>query len=777
MTDRLIDSQPLCLLRREATVIRGAELAGELPRGPGGVRLGGVVLVEDATDILRDLPVDHLLNQLAAVGPFQNPLAESIHPLALLIHHLVVFEEILADVEVAFFDLLLRRLDPPRDHPALDRFAFLHAQTSKDVFHPFAGENAHQIVFEREEEPAGTGISLAAAAAAQLQIDAAGLMPLRADDVEAAHAADEIPFRLHVFLRGDLRHKVFPLLLRHIQPRGIGVLQAGPGHGVGIAAENDVGAAARHVRGDGDGIEPTRLSDDLSLAFVMLGVEDLMIDAALLQQCREQFALFDRHCAHEHRAAPTLDVANGFVWDRVDGAGIPLLKLHPRSPLRDDPPDAERSVGKRQGIPAVEPLHLVGDGQPLLPLRSVDHVGVVDPLHPAIGRNRDDIQMVDLPKLARLGHGGAGHAANFAVELEEILQGDGGERLRLFLDPHSLLRLHRLVESVRPLAAGHEPTGELVDDHHLVPLHDIIHITLVEMAGLEGIVDEMRPFHIAGGVEALHAGKLLGQPNSIFGQRDRVFFFLHLEMLVGLELAGDLVGLGVFGDVVMGRPGDDQRRAGLIDQDVVNFVDNGEVEETLALLHFFRKPFVAPGGHAHVVAQVVEAEFVVGAVGDVGGIGFLAFGGIHLRLDRPHRQAQADVERPHPFHVAAGEVIVDCDDMHPFALEGIEIGRQRGDECFALAGNHFSDGSRMEHHPADQLHVIVPHPEIALSRLAADGEGLDQQVIERLSGSEPAPEFGRLAAQLSIGHRLVSRFERIDRFDLRFQPPDIAGVG
>ena len=602
-------------------------------------------------------------------------------------------------------------------------------------------------------------------------------MPFRADDGEAAHAAHEIPFRLHVFLRGDLLHQAFPFLLRHIQPRGIGVLQTGPGHGVGIATENDVGTAARHVGGDRDGIEPTRLSDDLGLAFVVLGVENLMVDAALLQERREQFALFDRHGAHEHGAAPALDIADGFVRDRVDGAGIPLLKLHARIPLRDDPSDAERAVGKRQGIPAVESLDLLGHGQPLFPLGSVDDVGVVDPLHPAIGRNRDDVQMVDLPKLARLGHGGAGHAADFAVELEEVLQRDGGERLRFFLDPHPLLRLHRLVEAVRPLSARHEPAGELVDDHHLVPLHDIIHIALVEMAGLEGIVDQMRPFHVAGGVEALDAGELLSQPHPIFGQRDRVFFFLHLKMLVGLELPGDLIGLGVFGDVVMGRPRNDQRRASLVDQDVVHFVDNGEVEESLALLHFFRKPCVAPSGHAHVVAQVVEAEFVVGAVGDVGGIGFLAFGRIHLRLDRPHSQSQADVERPHPFHVAAGEVIVDRDDVHPFALEGIEIGRESGDERFAFAGDHFGDGSRMEHHPADQLHVVVPHPEIAFPRLAADGEGLNQQVVERLPGSQPAPEFSRLAPELSIGHRLVARFERIDRFDLRFQPPDVAGVG
>ena len=48
------------------------------------------------------------------------PLAVAVDALALLVHHLVVFQEVLADVEVALFDFLLGALDAPRDHAALD---------------------------------------------------------------------------------------------------------------------------------------------------------------------------------------------------------------------------------------------------------------------------------------------------------------------------------------------------------------------------------------------------------------------------------------------------------------------------------------------------------------------------------------------------------------------------------------------------------------------------------------------------------------------------------
>ncbi len=55
-------------------------------------------------------------------------LAIAVDALALLVHHLVVFEQVLADFEVALFDLLLGAFDAAADHAAFDRLALLHAQ-------------------------------------------------------------------------------------------------------------------------------------------------------------------------------------------------------------------------------------------------------------------------------------------------------------------------------------------------------------------------------------------------------------------------------------------------------------------------------------------------------------------------------------------------------------------------------------------------------------------------------------------------------------------------
>ena len=145
----------------------------------------------------------------------------------------------------------------------------------------------------------------------------------------------------------------------------------------------------------------------------------------------------------------------------------------------------------------------------------------------------------------------------------------------------------------------------------------------------------------------------------------------------------------------------------------------------------------------HVVAQVVEAELVVGAVGDVRAVGDLPLGVVQLVLDDADRHAEEAVDPAHPLGVAAGEVVVDGDDVHALAFEGVEIGGQRRDERLAFAGLHFGDPAAVQHHAADELHVEVPHVEHAPAGLAHDREGLGQQVVER---SRPGATRSRNAA-------------------------------
>ena len=184
-----------------------------------------------------------------------------------------------------------------------------------------------------------------------------------------------------------------------------------------VAAEHDVGAAARHVGGDGDHLRPAGLRDDLRLALVLLGVQHLVRQPDLLEDARENLGVLDRRGADQHRLALLVAVLD------------------------------------------------VGDDRRVLLVGGlVDLVEAVLADHRPVRRDDHGLETVDLLELVGFGVGRAGHAGQLVVHAEVVLEGDRRERLVLALDRHVLLRLDGLVQAVGPAPAGHQAPGELVDD-------------------------------------------------------------------------------------------------------------------------------------------------------------------------------------------------------------------------------------------------------------------------------------------------------------------------
>ena len=215
-------------------------------------------------------------------------------------------------------------------------------------------------------------------------------------------------------------------------------------------AEFDVGAAAGHVGGDGHGAALAGARDDLGFLLVILGVEDGVDDALALEHAREVLADLDGDRADEHRPALAVD-----VLDLLD----------------------HRVVFLAPGL--------------------VDRVVRVLARHGLVGGNDQHAELVNVEELGGLGFRRAGHAGQLLVEAEVVLDGDGGQGLRLALDLDLLLGLDGLVEAVAPAAAGHQAAGVLVHDDDLVVLDDVLDVLLVEAVGLEQLGD---------GVDALGLG-------------------------------------------------------------------------------------------------------------------------------------------------------------------------------------------------------------------------------------------------------------------------------
>ena len=213
-----------------------------------------------ASTMLHDRLVHPLADQVGDVLAVQHPVALLVDDAALDVQHVVVLEDVLADLEVVLLDALLRALDAVRQHRVLDRLALRHLQPVEDLVDAVAGEQAHDVVLGGQVEARLARVALAAGAAAQLVVDAPRLVALGAEHVQAARL----------------------------------------GHAL---AELDVDTATGHVGRDRDRALLPGVDDDLGLALVLLGVEHVVRDALRDELVGEHLGDLDRDGADQHRLA------------------------------------------------------------------------------------------------------------------------------------------------------------------------------------------------------------------------------------------------------------------------------------------------------------------------------------------------------------------------------------------------------------------------------------------------------------------------------------------
>ena len=316
----------------------------------------------------------------------------------------------------------------------------------------------------------------------------------------------------------------------------------------------------------------------------------------------------------------------------------------------------------------------------------------------------------------------------------------------------------------------HEAAGELVHDHNLgtpvaslddvaVPKQYVVASAAVDGVGAQGlldVVDELERRFVVEVVDVEHslqggdAG--LGEAGRAQLQIERVMGFFHKPPHNLRHLVVMLGGL-------FGGAGNDERGARLVDEDVVDFVNDPVVQ---AALHTLVQRV------DHVVAQVVEPELVVGAEGQVGGIGGAPLVSGHAVLDDADAQPQPfDQSAAVPVGVAVGQVIVDGDDVHALVGQGVEIGGQRGDRSLAFTGAHFGNVAAMQHHAADELYVELPLAGVTADRFAHRGKCFGQQVVQRLAGVEALAECRRLAEQFLVRAGAQFWLHRVDALDQR----------
>ena len=177
------------------------------------------------------------------------------------------------------------------------------------------------------------------------------------------------------------------------------------------------------------------------------------------------------------------------------------------------------------------------------------------------------------------------------------------------------------------------------------------------------------------------------------------------------------------------------------------------------------------GNLRHVVAQVVEAELVVRAIGDVAGVHLAALGRSLTHEDTAARQAQEVVDAAHDVRLVLRQVVVHRHNVHALAGQRAQVRGHRGDQGLTFTGLHFRDLALVQRDATHDLDVEGTHAQDSPRGLTDRRERLHQDVIQGLALFEAILELLGLSLQLLVRQSLKILLQGIN---LRRKPIQLA---
>ena len=275
------------------------------------------------------------------------------------------------------------------------------------------------------------------------------------------------------------------------------------------------------------------------------------------------------------------------------------------------------------------------------------------------------------------------------------------------------------------------------------------------------LVDVVQEVHVFRIVQVIHLQELFDFCHALFRQVRALGLLVYLEIRLLLQLIDELVDLVVFVRRLFGRTGYDEGCPRLVDEDAVDFVHDRIVEVPLDKL---------VDGVLHVISQIIEAEFVVRAVGHVTAVLLFTLRVIDTVNDDTHRDAEESVNGPHPLRIPLCEIVVYRDHVDPRSTQRIEIDREGRHQGLALAGRHLGNLPLMEYYPSYELGIEMAHVYGSSRSFSYGGKSFGQDRIEFLALLKPLLELGRHPLQLFIRKRAYLLLVAVNFLDERPDP-------
>ncbi|GMA36528.1 hypothetical protein GCM10025876_27320 [Demequina litorisediminis] len=167
----------------------------------------------------------------------------------------------------------------------------------------------------------------------------------------------------------------------------------------------------------------------------------------------------------------------------------------------------------------------------------------------------------------------------------------------------------------------------------------------------------------------------------------------------------------------------------------------------------------------HVVPQVVEAELVVGAIRDVGGVLLAALLGRHAGEDAARLHAEEAEHAAHEVGLVRREVVVHGDDVDAFTGQRVEVRGEGRDERLTFTGLHLGDVAAVKGGATHDLDVEVTQAERATRGLADGRKRLGEHRVEALTVGVALLELVGERTDFGVGELFVDALHGVRQGD------------
>ena len=171
--------------------------------------------------------------------------------------------------------------------------------------------------------------------------------------------------------------------------------------------------------------------------------------------------------------------------------------------------------------------NLIDNGTEFSILMHIHHIFQVLTSNGFVGRNFNDIDMINFRKFIRLCQAGTGHTGQLFVHTEEVLERHGSQGLGFTLNRDPFLCLNGLMQTFRIATPFHNTTGEFINNLHLIVVNNVIDIAAHGRTRLQGLIDVVHQFHMRRIGNIIHMEIRFRFSIALFGQVGGLALFIH----------------------------------------------------------------------------------------------------------------------------------------------------------------------------------------------------------------------------------------------------------